>query len=149
MSAVYAIFTVLASAFVVSSTYQIAVGVFVPDLHDKPAEPGVADSRPRPKGVTPACAAGVKSLSAAVRRAVMVAAAADDPEGAEQRYLAARSPEWDTGTEGELVGPCAGDAQGAEAVAAVRRLDRAAAGAIRRQSDELGPVRRAVDSFIR
>mgnify|MGYP000438588234 CR=1 FL=1 len=40
-------------------------------------------------------------------------------------------------------------AHGTDAVAAVTRLDRAAVGAIRRQTDELGPVRRAVDSFIR
>ena len=36
-----------------------------------------------------------------------------------------------------------------EAVAAVARLDRVAESAIRRQSSELAPVRREVDSFIR
>jgi hypothetical protein len=84
-----------------------------------------------------------------VDRGVADAAAATDRGDAERRYRTARSPEWDAPKHGELVQACAGDSRGIDAVAAVARLDRAAEGAIRRQTDELGPVRRAVDSFIR
>lgn len=140
-SATYAIFTVLAAAFVISSTYQIAKGVF--------AEPSPGEATPASVPLAPACAEGVRSLALAVDRGVAAAATATDRTDAERRYREARRPEWDEPKQRELVGPCASDAHGADAVAAVSRLDRAAEGAIRRNSDELGPVRRAVDSFIR
>jgi hypothetical protein len=140
-SAIYAVFTVLAAAFVISSTYQIAVGVM--------SEPSPGAAAPPPVTLAPACAEGVRSLAVAVDRGVAAAASATDRNDAERRYRAARSPEWDDAKQRELVLPCAGDTHGTDAVAAVSRLDRAAEGAIRRQTDELGPVRRAVDSFIR
>ena len=139
-SAIYGIFTVLAGAFVISSTYQLAVGVF--------AEPAPGETAPTVT-LGPTCQSGVRSLAIAVDRGVAAAAGATSRADAERRYHAARSPEWDEATQRELVRPCESDARGAEAVAAVSRLDRAAEGAIRRQTDELGPVRRAVDSFIR
>lgn len=139
-SAIYAVFTVVAGAFVISSTYQLAVGVF--------AEPAPGDTIPTvPLG--PACQGGVRTLAMAVERGVAAAAGAPSRAEAEHRYQAARGPEWEEARLRELVRPCELEARGAEAVAAVSRLDRAAEGAIRRQSDELGPVRRAVDSFIR
>jgi hypothetical protein len=140
-SAIYAVFTVLAAAFVISSTYQIAVGVL--------SEPAPGEAAPPAVPLAPACADGVRSLAVAVDRGVAAAGAASDRADAEQRYRAARSPEWDDARRQELIGPCGADAHGADAVAAVSRFDRAAEGAIRRQTDELGPVRRAVDSFIR
>jgi hypothetical protein len=141
-SAVYAVYVVAASAFIISSTAQIAVAVF--------AEPAPEGSSKAPsEAVAPACAAGVRTLASAVDRGVAAAGAAADPAEAAKKYRAARSPEWDEAQQRELVAPCAGNARGADAVAAVGRLDRAAEGAIRRQTDELAPVRRAVDSFIR
>jgi len=139
-SAIYAVFTVLAASFVISSTYQIGVGVFT--------APDPAGAPPTAKPA-PACVSGVRTLAIAVDRGVAAAAGATDTAEAERRYRAARSPEWDEAKQRELVEPCAGDPLGADAVAAVSRLDRAAEGAIRHQTDELGPVRRAVDSFIR
>jgi hypothetical protein len=140
-SAVYAVFSVVAAAFVVSSTWQIAVAVL--------SEPSPGAAAPAPVPVPPACAQGVRSLVLAVDRGVTAAASATDRSDGERRYRTARSPEWDAPKHEELVQACAGDARGIDAVAAVARLDRAAEGAIRRQTDELGPVRRAVDSFIR
>jgi hypothetical protein len=140
-STVYAVFSVVAAAFVISSTWQIAVAVL--------SEPAPGSAAPAPVPVPPACSDGVRSLAVAVDRGVTAAAAATDRGDAERRYRVARSPEWDAPKREELVQPCAGDARGIDAVAAVARLDRAAEGAIRRQTDELGPVRRAVDSFIR
>jgi hypothetical protein len=139
-SAVYAVFTLVAGAFVISSTYQLAAGVFT-----EPASPTAAPV----VALGPACASGIQSLAGAVERGVAAAAAASTRAEAERRYQAARSPEWDHPRQHELILPCATEARGADAVAAVSRLDRAAEGAIRRQSDELAPVRRAVDSFIR
>ena len=140
-SAIYAVFTLVAAAFVISSTYQIAVGVMA-----EPADGAAAGSA---VNVGPACAAGVRSLAVAVDRGVAAAAGATRRDEAERRYRAARSPDWDDTKHHELVEPCSTDPHGADAVAAVTRLDRAAEGAIRHQTDELGPVRRAVDSFIR
>jgi hypothetical protein len=139
-SAVYAGFTVLAAFFVISSTYQIASAVLA-----EPAAGAPATS----VNVAPACAAGIRTLAVAVDRGLAAAAGLTDKAEAEKRYRAARSPEWDDARQQELVQPCTSDARGADAVAAVTRFDRAAEGAIRRQTDELGPVRRAVDSFIR
>ena len=140
-SVVYAVFVIAAAAFVISSTVQIAIGVL--------SEPAPGAAAPAPVPVPPACAEGVRTLAVAVDRGVAAAAAATDRADAERRYRAARSPEWEAPKHGELVQACAGDSRGIDAVAAVARLDRAAEGAIRRQTDELGPVRRAVDSFIR
>ena len=140
-SAVYAVYVVAAAAFIISSTAQIAVAVF--------AEPAPAGSPSTSPAVAPECAAGVRTLAGAVDRGVAAAGGAGDPAEAAQKYRAARRPEWDEAQQRELVAPCAGSARGADAVAAVGRLDRAAEGAIRRQTDELAPVRRAVDSFIR
>jgi hypothetical protein len=141
-SAVYAVFVVLAGAFVISSTVQIAVGVFAESASGSPTTAASGH-------VAPACAEAVRTLVVAVDRGVAAAASASDPAEAEKRYRAARSPEWDEARQKELVQPCSADARGLDAVAAVSRFDRAAEGAIRRQTDELAPVRRAVDSFIR
>jgi len=140
-SAVYAVFTVLAGFFVVSSTYQIAIAVF--------AEPAPGAPPPAKAQVPPTCADGLRTLAAAVDRGLVAAAGVTDAAEGEKRYRAARSPEWDPARQQELVQPCTGDARGADAVAAITRFDRAAEGAIRRQTDELGPVRRAALSFIR
>jgi hypothetical protein len=140
-SAVYAVFVVVAAAFVISSTVQIARAVL--------SEPAPGADAPARISVAPACADGVRTLAVAVDRGVTAAAAATDRGDAERRYRTARSPEWDEAKRRELVQPCTVDPHGDDAVAAVSRLDRAAEGAIRRQTDELGPVRRAVDSFIR
>ena len=143
-SVVYAAFVVVAAAFVISSTVQIARSVL--------AEPSPGAANAPPVTVAPACAEGVRTLAAAVDRGVAAAATATDRQDGELRYRSARGPEWDEPKRAELLRPCSdpsASTHGTDAVAAVTRLDRAAEGAIRRQTDELGPVRRAVDSFIR
>jgi hypothetical protein len=143
-SVVYAVFVVVAAAFVISSTVQIAKSVL--------AEPSPGAANATSVTVAPACAEGVRTLALAVDRGVAAAATATDRIDGERRYRAARGPEWDEPKHGELLQPCTdptASAHGTDAVAAITRLDRAAEGAIRRQTDELGPVRRAVDSFIR
>lgn len=140
-SAVYAVFTVLATAFIVSSTYQIASAVF--------AKPANEDSAAPAASLPPACAEGVRQLVTAIDRGLAAAGGLANGEEALSRYHSARDPEWDGERHHKLVRPCMGDARGTDAVAAVTRLDRAAVGAIRRQTGELASVRRTVDSFIR
>lgn len=134
-------FVVLAAAFILSSTVQIARAVF--------AEPPVADGAGATAPLAPACRDGLRTLASAVDRALLAAEVATDASDAERRYREARSPEWNPERHRELVRPCEGEAGGADAVAALARLDRAAEGAAQRRSDELGPVRRAAQSFIR
>jgi len=150
-SAVYAVFTVLAGFFVVSSTSQIAVAVFEEPAPGAPfsSRPDAGDPVPPSVKVPPACAEGLRTLAAAVDRGLAAAAGVTDWAEAEKRYQAARSPEWGAARQRELVQPCTSDARGADAVAAITRFDRAAVGALRHQTDELGPVRRAALSFIR
>ncbi len=140
-SAVYAVFTVLATAFVVSSTYQITAAVF--------AAPPPVGASPAAMALPLACAEGVRRLAGAVDRGLAAAGGQADGDEAARRYRAARSPEWDATQHHELVQACTGIARGTDAVAAVTRFDRAAEGAIRRQTSELASVRRTVDSFIR
>jgi hypothetical protein len=143
-SVVYAVFVTVAAAFVISSTVQIAQSVL--------AEPAPGAANAATVTVAAGCAEGVRTLALAVDRGVAAAATATDRADGERRYLAARGAEWDEPRRTQLLQPCTGatgGAAGTDAVAAVSRLDRAAEGAIRRQTDELGPVRRAVDSFRR
>lgn len=143
-SVVYAAFVIVAAAFVISSTVQIAGSVL--------AEPSPGAESGATVTVAPACAEGVRTLALAVDRGVAAAATATDRGDGERRYRAARGAEWDEPRRTELLQACTergAGAAGTDAVAAISRLDRAAEGAIRRQTDELGPVRRAVDSFIR
>ncbi|MDB4944162.1 MAG: hypothetical protein JWP97_3696 [Labilithrix sp.] len=135
-SAVYAVFTVLAGAFVISSTYQISSAVF-------------ANSTGLGKALAPECAASVQSLTAAVDRGLAASSVVTDADEAEKRFKAGRSPEWDAPQQQTLVQACTSDPRGTEAVAAVTRFEHAAASAVRRQSSELEPVRRAALSFIR
>ncbi|MDB5214401.1 MAG: hypothetical protein JWO86_2328 [Myxococcaceae bacterium] len=143
-SVVYAVFVIVAAAFVITSTVEIAQSVL--------AEPSPGAANAASVRVAPACAEGVRTLAVAVDRGVAAAATATDRQDGERRYRAARGPEWEEPKRSELLEGCSdpqASAHGIDAVAAVTRLDRAAEGAIRRQTDELGPVRRAVDSFIR
>lgn len=141
---VYAAFVVLATAFVVSSTYQLARAVFADD--GAPA-PGLAGA-PLPE----ACTSAIRELEEAVDRGLAAAATARTRESAERLYQEGRGPAWEAPRRQELERACGDAGQGAEALAAVARLDRAAEGASTAAAAkiaELAPVRRAVDSFIR
>jgi hypothetical protein len=140
-TALYAVFVLGAAVFIVSSVWQIASQVFA-----APPAPATNASGPR---VGPGCAAALSALARAVDKGVLAAAAVADPAEAAKRYTVARGPSWEGARKSELLRACEGDPAGPEAVAALARLDRVAESAIRRQSSELAPVRREVDSFIR
>ena len=141
-SAVYAVFTCLAGAFVISSTVQIAAAVFAE------TQPGSGNG-PSSSRLPPACADGVKSLAAAVDRGLAATAGIVDSAEAERRFTAGHAPEWNEPRHQELVQACTGDPRGTDAVAAVTRFDQAALGAVRKNAGELEPVRRTALSFTR
>lgn len=133
---VYGTFIGVTAAFVIATVVQVAQKLFG------------GDDRPM---VSAACGAAVRSLASAVDRGLGAAATASNGDEAAQRYASARKPEWPEENEApaDAERSCAGDPAGTDALAALVRLDRAAASAVRRSSSELAPVRREVDSFIR
>lgn len=138
-SAVYAVFTCLAGAFVISSTYQIAAAVFAEERADLVNAPNLA----------PACADGLKTLAAAVDRGLAASAGTVDSAEAERRFTEAHAPEWNEPRHQELAAACTSDPRGVDALAAVTRFDQAALGAVRKNAGELEPVRRTALSYIR
>jgi len=147
-AAVYAIFSMVASAFVVSSTAQIIYGVF-----------GSDGSSSEAKLISPECKAALTEFDQRITRGITAASTATSRAEAERMYREARGPAWDEPSESSSstaatarAQACASprpDSPHVHAVAAIRQWDRAAEGSARRQADELAPVRRAVDSFIR
>lgn len=132
--AVYAAFLALAAAFIASSVVQIASAVF-------------RSTSGGPRRASTGCAEAITRLTAAVERA---RSAASVPAGGDpaQRYAEAKQPEWGADRDG-LTRHCDADPVGPDALAALARLDRAAEASVHRQTAELAPVRREVDSFIR
>ena len=131
--AVYASFITLAAAFIAVSVYDVAIALF--------------GKQERPH-VSAACGVGLRALVDAVDRAAGAAAAAANPDDARRRYAEAKNPEW-SARKDEITRTCEADPNGAAALAAVARLDRAAETWIQRKGAELSPVRHEVDSFIR
>lgn len=118
---------VVAVAFVLSSTYQIAVAVFsLPG-----SAPGAAPSR--------ACADGVRSLAAALDRASAKASLEHDSAGIDAAFARELDPEWSGAAATERT--CGADPAGAEAYAALLRLRRAHETLLHRRQDEVRPLR--------
>lgn len=132
---VYGAFVVIVAAFVVSNVWQVARQVFV--------DPAAADA----PVVGPACGALLAEEDASIRAAEEAALRAKDDEEARRAYDAARTASRARAPERERA--CAGDPQGALALAAFARLDRAAQAHVARRGAELSPVRLAAQSFIR
>lgn len=131
---VYGAFVVLTTIFVASLIFEVASQVF-------------ADDAPKVEALSPACASGVRDLYAGVNQGIPAGLAAEDVEAAVTRYRAARDEAWKQ--KDGITATCGAEPRGADALAAVARLDRQAETVIRRQTVELRAVRREVDSFIR
>jgi hypothetical protein len=132
--ALYAVFVAGSAAFIVSSVWQIASAVFLPETTGNPR-------------VGQACAAAIAELEHGVDRGVAAAVSNTNPDEAERLYQSSRGDAWQK--KDDLLRPCETEPVGPEAVAALARFDRAAASSLRRHVTELGPVRREVESFIR
>ncbi|MBX3227869.1 MAG: hypothetical protein KIT84_22940 [Labilithrix sp.] len=128
---VYGLFVVVVAVFVSSNVWQVAKTIFF----------GGTATYPK---VAEACGAAIEREIAAIERARAAAAPAGDAEDARARYAATRK------SEGvDLDGICREDPSGVDAVAAVRRYDRAAESHAVRAASEIGPVRQSARSFIR
>ncbi|WP_394838874.1 hypothetical protein LVJ94_18450 [Pendulispora rubella] len=143
---VYGSFLGLATAFILSSTYQLVVGVF--GLGSEPL-PGSAP--PASAVEAQACSDGIALLSAALERSF---AHSVGPDGAsartEEAVVAAfrknLEPEW-TG-EPAIERTCGSHPHGHEAFAALLRLKLAQEGLVRRQMVEIDPLRRSVNAYL-
>lgn len=131
---VYGAFVAVTTVFVGSLIVEVASQVF--------------SDAPRGEALSPECARGVRELYAGVNQAIPAGLAAEDVDDAVSRYRHARDEAgWQK--RDAVTATCTGEARGAEALAAVARLDRQAETMVRRQTVELRAVRHEVDSFIR
>lgn len=130
---VYGAFVAVTTVFVGSLIVEVASQVF-------------ADA-PRIEALSPDCARGVRDLYQGVNQGIPAGLAAEDVEEAVTRYRTARDEAWKK--KDDITTTCAAEPRGADALAAVARLDRQAETVVRRQTVELRAVRREVDSFIR
>jgi len=91
------------------------------------------------------CATAVRDEIAAIDQARTLASHETDGALARQRYADQRSARHGKTADGA----CAADPHAADVLAALARFDRAAQAQAGRDADELSPVRRAAQSFIR
>ena len=130
-TAVYGLYVAFAAAFVLLCVREIVSGVF--GLREAPIASAPVGSPGR------ACADGIRDLLRALDRGVVAASSARDEKDAVARLDAALSPEWDR--EPALAATCTGDANGAEAWAALLRLKRAEEGEAGRRAVLVEPLR--------
>jgi hypothetical protein len=124
------LFVVLATAFVVSSTWQIMAGVF-----------GIANARAGETTPAAPCVAAIRDLETALDRARTQAAAAHDEDDAARTFNAAIDPSLGT----TLDARCARDE---DLHAAALRLRSASEVAVRKLAREIGRVQSDVDRLL-
>ena len=133
---VTAAFLIFAAGFIVTSTLDIARGVY--GEH-------VASGEGPPPSV--ACVGGIKALVGALDRAMSVAAASRDESAALPAFAGATKPEWDAAADVENA--CSATPQGKDAFAALVRLRAADESFLQRRIAEIAPLRRDVDAYLR
>jgi hypothetical protein len=139
--AVYAAFILLVAAFTASSITQVARRVFGgPD--------SVADSRDSrfPKVAAP-CGEALKRELEAIEAARVAASSENDAETAKARYASERAAFRERAPA--TGGACEADPHGADALAALARVDKTSEAHALRAATDLSPVRLAAQSFIR
>jgi hypothetical protein len=147
---VYGLYVTVLAVFVASNIVQVARVVFA-----TPSPDGSAHSPTRPPDtpkVGPACADALTAEIRAIDVAQALALVEPNVEAAEARYATERrSPSIKTkqGTTDDPRRACANDPSGADAIAAVARLDRIAETHAVHAAGELSTVRLAAQSFIR
>ncbi|MEO8801333.1 MAG: hypothetical protein ABI551_25815 [Polyangiaceae bacterium] len=128
-------FLTLATAFVVSSTWQLQRGVFGVTAKDGSAPP------------PPACVAGVSRLANALDRGVARASTAADEGAALSSFANEARPDWND--LGLVEANCKASPTGKDAYAALLRLRTADESFLKRRVAELSPMRRDVDAYLR
>lgn len=132
-------FVTLAAVFVLSTTQQIVFAVF-----GIGAVPLASAGEP---GVVPAsCEADLRTMTAAVERAILASSSAPDETRAADAYRAALAPEWnpDRGVEAR----CAETERGTDALATVLRFRAVGEELARRHTRELGPLRKDLAVYL-
>lgn len=130
-NAVIAALVVLASAFVVSTTWQIISSVF--DLHPVPLPSTVAEDD---------CAHRLRALEAALDRASAAATRASDETAANKTFQAELLPEWSLVSDAQTV--CEREPNGTAAYAALLQLRKGLEGRARHDVAETGALRQAL-----
>lgn len=135
---VYGVYVLVVAAFVVSNIVQVAGALFGKDSSGTARVPATP--------VKSECAELLRLQAVDVDRARLLASEQPNAEAARFSYAEARKKAREH--TGELASACADDPRGADALAALARLDRAAESHAVRTSAELSPVRLAAHSFI-
>ena len=125
-----AVFVVLATAFVVSSTWQIMAAVF-----------GISDARAGESSDDAQCVAAIHDLEKALDRARVQAATAHDEDGAARTFNAALDPT----VSADLDARCT---RNEDFRAAALRLRSASEAGVRRLAREVGRVQSDVDRVL-
>ncbi len=137
-SIVYGAYVAFAILFILLSITSLVDGVF----HTTAAP--LSSSTPTPD--TKICVDGVRSLTAALDRGRLAAAAKRESADLKQAFDAALAPDWDD--EARLSVACGHDPRGADAFAALLRLRRAEEGFLGREIAEIAPLRRDVEAYL-
>jgi hypothetical protein len=132
-------FVTLAGGFVLWTSQQIIFAALGLDVSPLPSsgqtaiEPG-------------SCEGELRSMTAAVDRAILASASAPDEARASVQYRAALAPEWseDRGVQAR----CATTPHGEDAFAALLRLKVAGEEVARRHARELGPLRKDLAVYL-
>ena len=135
------VFVALTSVFIGLSALQIIPQVF--GVGVPPIARASASGPP-----SPACAAGVSSLAAALDRglAASTAVTTADEEAAVAAFHTGLSPEWDA--EADVARRCGDTARGQDAFAALLRLRLADEHFVRKNVVEIAPLRRNVAAYL-
>lgn len=135
-----AVFLSLATAFILSSTYQLVRGVYA-------APEATAASDLAGRKSTAACREGLTRLVDALDRSYGAATALQGEAEAVPRFRAGLQPEWDERAGVESA--CANARGGPEAFATLLRLREGQEKLLRRQGAEIAPLRRSVQAYAR
>jgi len=126
---------VISVAFVISTTWQLVVGVF-----------GVGSVAVAPDVAGDDCAHRIRTLEAALDRGVTAAGRSKDEASAQKAFDAELLPEW--AEEGVAQTRCDADPHGAEAYSALLRLKQALAGQARHQVVATAQLRAALHARL-
>jgi hypothetical protein len=135
---VYGSFLLLATAFVVSSAWQLIAGIYAPAPVVIAPAGAPAEAR--------ACSDGIARLSSALERGFVAASTKEDEASALRTLADGMQPEW--ADQPAVEQACATQPRGQDAYAALLRLKLAEEGFVRRQIVEIAPVRRDVRAYL-
>jgi hypothetical protein len=133
------VFATLATLFILSTTLQIVFAVFGVGAAPMAAEGEAA-------AVSGGCEAELRTMTAAIERAILASASAPGETRAADAYRAALAPEWND--EEGVAARCAATPRGTDAFATVLRFRAVGGELARRHARELGPLRADLSVYL-